>query len=99
MSTEKKGGVKSDGTRCSIHDFSDRMKFVDSEYKPKDKQIEIIKHSILTELADIPDADNSEIHEWYEIGNHKYGRRMYCPMTNIVRGPTMGEFYQSATVD
>lgn len=99
MSTENKGGVKSDGTRCSIHDFSDRMNFVDSQYKPTENQIKLIMQLNLQELETIPDVDNSEIHEWYEIGNHKYGRRMYCPMTNIVRGPTMGEFYQSATVD
>ena len=99
MSTEKKAGVKSDGTRCSIHDFSDRMKFVDSQYKPTENQIELIKQLSLQEIETIPDADNSDFHEWYEIGNDKYGRRMYCPMTNTVRSTTMGEFYQSATVD
>lgn len=97
--TDKKGGVKVDGTRCSIHDFSDRMKFEDSQYKPTENQIKLIKLLTLQEIETIPDADNSEFHEWYEVGNEKYGRRMYCPMTNTVRTTTMGEFYQSATVD
>jgi hypothetical protein len=99
MSTDKKGGVKYDGTRCSVNDFSERMKFEDSQYKPSKNQIELIKQLSLQDIETINDVDNSEYHEWYEVGNEKYGRRMYCPMTNTARSTTMGEFYQSTTVD
>lgn len=96
---ENQGGMKSDGTRCSVHDFSNRMNFEKSKHQPNENQIKLIMLSNLTDAELIKNIDDSEFHEWYEVGTEKYGRRMYCPMTNQVRSTTMGEFYQSSTVD
>lgn len=87
------------GALCKAHDFKDRMKYVRSEHKPSPEKIEEIKKLPLTKLEDVSEIDNPDVHQWYEIGEDKYGRAMYCPKTNIKRTTTMGEFYQSATVD
>jgi hypothetical protein len=88
-----------DGNICKSGEFRDRMKFKKSKYNPTEEQIEKIKQLPLTEIKDVPEIENRLVHEWYEIGDDKYGRTMYCPNTNIRRKTTMGEFYQSATVD
>jgi uncharacterized cysteine cluster protein YcgN (CxxCxxCC family) len=88
-----------DGNICKSGEFHDRMKFKNSKYKPTEEQMEKIKNLPFTDLNTLPQIENRLVHEWYEIGNEKYGRTMYCPNTNIKRGLTMGEFYQSATVD
>ena len=84
---------------CKIHDFNDRMKYKNSVHKPTEKEMLVIKALPLSPINMFPDADNPELHEWYEIGDDKYGRSMYCHKTKYRRATTMPEFYQSATVD
>lgn len=79
---------------CKASEFRSRQEYICSE-----EEMNIIKNISLTDLNTIPDVDNPEKYRWYEIGNEKYGRTMYCPDTKIRRGTTMGEFYQNATVD
>ena len=88
-----------DGKICKSIEFIDRMKFKNSKYKPTEEQMEKINKLTLTDINSIPQLENRLVHEWYEIGSDKYGRTMFCPNTNIKRGLTMGEFYQSSTVD
>ena len=87
------------GKICKSGEFTSRMKYKDSKYKPTQQELERIKQLPLTDIARIDEIENPDVHEWYEIGSDKYGRTMYCPKTDIKRGTTMGEFYQNATVD
>ena len=87
------------GEKCKSGEFTSRMKYKDSKYNPEQKEIERIKQLPIMYIADIPTIENPSVHEWYEIGQEKYGRLMYCPKTDIKRTTTMGEFYQNATVD
>lgn len=100
MSDKNTGAcVMWNGDLCKSGEFTSRMKFANSKYAPKDNQLEMIKQIKYTEIDQIPDIDDPACHEWYEIGEEKYGRSMYCAMTNTRRPPTMGEFYQNSTVD
>ena len=87
------------GDICKSGEFTSRMKYKDSKYKPTQQELEKIKQLPLTDIAHIDDIENPDVHEWYEIGGEKYGRVMYCPKTDIKRGTTMGEFYQNSVVD
>lgn len=42
---------------------------------------------------------NGDKYEWYQFGNNKYGRKMYCKKTNKIRNLTMNEFYTGGIVD
>lgn len=88
------GGVRHDGSRCSIHSFSDRKK-----YNPGEAERKRMDALPYTDLKTIPDANDGSKYEWVEVGDTKYGRYMYCLKTGIKRSSTMGEFYQSSPVD
>ena len=88
-----------DGKICKSNEFTSRMKYKDSKYKPTQQELERIKQLPFTDIARVYEIENPDVHEWYEIGSDKYGRAMYCPKTDIKRNTTMGEFYQNATVD
>ena len=87
------------GETCKSSEFTSRMKYKDSKYKPTQQELERIDKLPFTDIARVNEIENPDVHEWYEIGEEKYGRRMYCPKTDIKRGTTMGEFYQNSTVD
>lgn len=87
------------GKICKSGEFTSRMKYKESKHKPTEQELTRINMLPLTDLARIDEIENPDVHEWYEIGTEKYSRTMYCPKTDIKRGPTMGEFYQNATVN
>jgi hypothetical protein len=91
--------IQWDGNYCKSGEFTSRMQYSKSKHKPTAKDIEAIKKLPYTEINTISDINNPDIHEWYEVGETKHGRVMYCPKTKIKRGLTMGEFYQTSTVD
>lgn len=88
-----------DGKLYKSSAFVSLMKYKNSKYKPTDQDIINISKLEYTNIEDITDVDNPDKYEWYEIGNSKYGRYMYCPKTNTKRTQTIGEFYQNSTVD
>jgi hypothetical protein len=84
-------GIKENGERCKVEDFTSRKQY--------NGNISEILKIPLTEIKNIPNINDGNIYEWYVVGSGKYGRLMYCPKTKILRGLTMGEFYENATVD
>ena len=58
-----------------------------------------VKHLKCVDYETIEDIDNTEKYDWEMIGREKYGRKMYCPKTKILRTQTMGEFYGTSVVD
>jgi hypothetical protein len=87
------------GNICKSGEFTSRMKYKDSKHKPSQSELDRIKQLYLTDLARIDEIENPDVHEWYQIGDDKYGRTMYCHKTGIRRQQTMGEFYQNSVVD
>lgn len=96
--------VQANGERCKASTFSQRKKLKNVVSEEKYQEVlELIQNlrnekSIVSE-NDFDEIDNGEIHEWYSVGDDKYGRLMYCLKTGIVRHQTMGEFYENTTVD
>ena len=74
--------------------FSDRKIFECDEYV-----LSKIKELDLVDCKEVEDIDNPLIYNWYQIGDQKYNRFMYCPKTNTRRSQTMGEFYGNGIVD
>ena len=65
----KNGGVRPDGTRCSIHNFGSRKRYTPAsieEYKAI-KAIPVQKENA------IPDADDGEKYEWVKVGSYTKG--------------------------
>lgn len=91
--------IQWDGKICRSSAFVSRMNFKDSKYKPTETELKRISNLPLVDIARIDDIEDSNVHEWYQIGAEKYGRFMYCPKTDTKRGQTMGEFYGNSTVD
>jgi hypothetical protein len=82
------------GELVKANTFSDRKIFeCDEQTLSKIKELEIV------DSKDLKDIDDPSIYNWYQIGNSKYGRFMYCPITNTKRTQTMGEFYGNGIVD
>ena len=95
----KNGGadVMLDGSLCKSEAFTSR-----AGYKCSDEERERIKKLPVIKYQDIKDIDDPDAHRWYSIwlGNdYKYGRYMYDPKTDTLRKQTMGEFYETSTVD
>lgn len=62
------------------------------------------EHPVLTKLENVQDINNPEKYRWVSTmvnpnNDAKYGRNMFCLKTGILRGQTMGEFYETSTVD
>ena len=87
------------GQRCKSNEFGSRKKYTESKHKPSAATIGRIKNLPVVDIARIDEIENPDVHEWYQIGDDKYGRTMYCHKTGIRRGQTMGEFYGNSTVD
>jgi uncharacterized cysteine cluster protein YcgN (CxxCxxCC family) len=87
------------GETCKSGEFTSRMKYKDSKHKPTKSKLKKITDLFPTDIARIDEIENPDVHEWYQIGDNKYGRTMYCHKTGIRRQQTMGEFYQNSTVD
>lgn len=87
------------GARCKSNQFTSRMNYEESKYKPSEEELNKIKEMPSIEIEDVLEIENPNIYEWYQVGRDKYGRYMYCPKKNIKRNTTMGEFYQTSTVD
>jgi len=68
--------------------FSNRKPFEASKH-----DLKLIKELEIINYEDIIDVDNPSIYNWYQIGDNKYNRFMYCPKTHTRRTQTMGEFY------
>jgi hypothetical protein len=88
-----------DGNICKSGEFTSRMKYKDSKHKPTESELKKITDLFPTDITRIDEIENPDVHEWYQIGDDKYGRTMYCHKTGIRRQQTMGEFYQNSTVD
>lgn len=91
--------IKWDGTICKSGEFTSRMHFKDSKYKPSTHELNEIEKVGSLDYSRLDDIENPNIYEWYVVGYDKYGRSMYCPKTGLKRTQTMGEFYGNATVD
>jgi hypothetical protein len=101
MSIDKNTGacIAYDGSLCKSGDFISRKNYKNSTWDPTKTELERIKNLKSVDYKTIDDIDNYEVYEWYQIGEDKYGRSMYCPKTEIKRTQTMGEFYGNSTVD
>jgi hypothetical protein len=86
--------ITASGERCSSSSFKERKKLDCPE-----EFINEIKKLPLIDFKDIQDIDDGEQYEWYQVGDTKYGRFMYCTKTKTRRSQTMGEFYGNAIVD
>lgn len=101
MNIDKNTGscIAYDGSLCKSGDFISRKNYKNSTWDPTKTELERIKNLNSVDYKTIDDIDNYEVYEWYQIGEDKYGRSMYCPKTEIKRTQTMGEFYGNSTVD
>lgn len=94
----KNGGVRRDGSRCSINDFGARMRYQVNRQAPSDEEIKRIRQLPLQPVT-MPNADDGSIYTWLTVGEDKYGRDMYDQKSDTRRMQTMGEFYEDSDVD
>ena len=95
MEQKKLARIAWNGERVSVDNFCNSKSY---RYKSEEER-KIINALPYTRFEDVPDIDNGDVYEWYQIGGGKYGRYMYCPKTDILRSQTMAEFYGNSIVD
>lgn len=87
---------------CTADAFVTRKSYwADFEYS---KKVEERIFSIpIKKTSEIDDINDPSKHNWYSIcrrGNDaKYGWLMYDPISDTLRDQTVGEFYETSTVD
>jgi hypothetical protein len=101
MSIDKNTGacIAYDGSLCKSDHFISRKNYKNSSWNPTETELDRLKNLNYVDNKSIENIDDPEIYEWYQVGEDKYGRFMYCPKTEIKRTQTMGEFYGNSTVD